>query len=281
MIANTQHLFSKLLSAMKINVICDLGSMNGQDALAFRAAAPRATIFAFEPSPENLRLMRADSALREQHIEVVPLAVTHSDGHAEFFVVRADYSTINDWRGMSSLHRRPHEAELLTAVPVETTRLDTFFADKRSPGIRVGLWVDVEGKSYEAIEGASGLVKNIQLLHVEVETSPYISADQKLYPEVHALLGSMGFAEVATDGPHTSLQFNALFVRRDLSRAMSVRRHLSTCQKAANDTGSETSTVLNILAGHVLPDNRAPARSTPFRPQVDALSEGAESPYVN
>jgi FkbM family methyltransferase len=220
MIANTQRLFSKLLSAMKINVVCDVGSMNGQDALAFRAAAPRATIFAFEPSPENLRLMRADSVLREQHIEVVPLAVTHSDGHAEFFVVRADYSTINDWRGMSSLHRRPHEAELLTAVRVETTRLDTFFADKCSPGIRVGLWVDVEGKAYEAIEGASGLVKNIQLLHVEVETSPYISADQKLYPEVHALLGSMGFAEVATDGPHTSLQFNALFVRRDLSRAM-------------------------------------------------------------
>jgi FkbM family methyltransferase len=220
MIANTQRLFSKLLSAMKINVICDVGSMNGQDALAFRVAAPSATIFAFEPNPENLRLMRADPALREQHIEVVPLAVTHSDGQAEFFVVRADYSTTNDWRGMSSLHRRPHQAELLTAVPVETTRLDTFLADKCSPGTRMGLWVDVEGKAYEAMEGASGLVKNIQLLHVEVDTSPYISADQKLYPEVHTLLRSMGFAEVATDGQHTSFQFNALFVRRDLSRAM-------------------------------------------------------------
>jgi len=220
MIANTQRLFSKLLNAMKTNVICDVGSMNGQDALAFRVAAPRATIFAFEPSPENLRLMRADSALREQQIEVVPLAVTHSDGHAEFFVVRADYATINDWRGMSSLHKRPHQAELLTAVPVETTRLDTFFSDKCLPDMRMGLWVDVEGKAYEAIEGASGLVKNIQLLHVEVETSPYIGADQKLYSEVDTLVRAMGFAEVATDGPHTSFQFNALYVRRDLSRTM-------------------------------------------------------------
>lgn len=220
MIANTQRLFLKLLSVMRIDVICDVGSMNGEDALAFRMASPRASIFAFEPNPENLRLMRADPALREQHIEVVSLAVAHSDGQAEFFVVRADYSTTNDWRGMSSLYRRPHEADLLTAVTVETTRLDTFFSDKRSPGMRVGVWVDVEGKSFEAIEGASGLVKDIHLLHVEVETSPYISADQKFYREVHALLRSMGFVEVATDRPHESFQFNALFVRRDLSRAM-------------------------------------------------------------
>jgi len=220
MIANTKRLFLKLLAVMKINVICDIGSMNGEDSLAFRVVAPSARIFAFEPNPENLRLMRADPVLRERRIEVVPLAVTHSDGQAEFFVVSADYSTINDWRGMSSLYRRSHEAELLTAVPVETTRLDTFFAGKCSPETRIGLWVDVEGKSYEAIEGASGLVKDIQLLHVEVETSPYISADQKFYREVHALLRSMGFTEVATDAPHTSFQFNALFVRRDLSRAM-------------------------------------------------------------
>lgn len=223
MIANTQRLFTRLLGAMHVNVICDVGSMNGQEAMAFRATAPHATIFAFEPSPENLRLMRADSALRERHIEVTPFAVTNSDGEAEFYVVKADYSTVNDWRGMSSLLRRPHEAELLTAVRVETTRLDTFFADKSSPDMRVGLWVDVEGNGYEAIEGASGLVENIQLIHIEVETSPYISADQKLYPEVHTLLRSMGFAEVATDGRHDSFQFNALFVRRDLSRAMRLK----------------------------------------------------------
>jgi FkbM family methyltransferase len=220
MIANTQRLFLKLLSVLRIDAICDVGSMNGEDALAFRHASPGATIFAFEPNPENLRLMGADPTLREQHIEVVPQAVTNFNGQAEFFVVRADYSAINDWRGMSSLYRRPHEAELLTTVPVETVRLDSFFAIQRRAGTRVGLWIDVEGKSYEAIEGASGLANNIQLLHVEVETSPYISADQKLYPDVQTLLRSMEFVEVATDGPPESFQFNALFVRRKLSRTM-------------------------------------------------------------
>jgi len=60
-----------------------------------------------------------------------------------------------------------------------------------------------------------------------------------------------------------------------------VKRHLSTSQKAARDSG--TSRVMEILAGHVLPDNRTPARPTPFRPQVDAMAEAVESrsTYVN
>ena len=53
------------------------------------------------------------------------------------------------------------------------------------------------------------------------------------------------------------------------------RRHFSTSRKAANDTGSGTSAVMSTLASHVLPDNRTPARPTPFRPQVDALAEAA------
>jgi hypothetical protein len=40
---------------------------------------------------------------------------------------------------------------------------------------------------------------------------------------------------------------------------------------------------MNILAGHVLPDNRTQALPAPFRPQVDALAESAalQLPYLN
>ena len=62
-----------------------------------------------------------------------------------------------------------------------------------------------------------------------------------------------------------------------------VRRHLSTSRKTANDLASDSSKVMNILAGHVLPDSRTVARSTPYRPQVDVLAETAalKSPYPN
>jgi hypothetical protein len=52
-------------------------------------------------------------------------------------------------------------------------------------------------------------------VHVEVETEPCIAPDQVLYPQVRALLQSMGLEELATDRIWHA-QFNALFVQRGL-----------------------------------------------------------------
>ena len=119
---------------------------------------------------------------------------------------------------MSSLYRRSDEwAPPGAVVRVKTTRLDTFLADKCPRHARLALWIDAEGKAYEVIEGVAAVVKQIQFLIVEVETEPCIGSDQKLYPQVKTLLQRLGFAELATDQPLSQQQFNALFVRRDLS----------------------------------------------------------------
>jgi FkbM family methyltransferase len=229
MILDTRHMFTTLLSKMQINAICDVGSMDGADALTFRAAAPQASIYALEPNPHNLRLMNADWVLQEHHIGVWPLAATNYDGVGDFFLVEADYSQSNFRCGMSSLHRRWDPRYPSTSVvQVKTTRLDTFLADKCPPETRVALWIDAEGTAYEVIEGAAGVIEHVYLLHVEVETTPCIGAEQKLYPEVKALLQRLGFAALATDHPQAGEQFNALFVRRDLPAGMSLalRLHL-------------------------------------------------------
>jgi len=218
MTVNTRRLFARLLRVMRIGAVCDVGSMNGADALKFRSALRRASVYAFEPNPENFRLMQADPALREQDIQLVPFAATDYDGEAEFFLVKADYSLPlpHYRRGMSSLYRRSDGSELSAVIPVRTTRLDTFFADKSRPDARWALWIDTEGKAYEVIEGASGLAGQVHLLHVEVETSPCIGSNQKLYPEVKALLQALGFVELVTNQAHSQTQFDALFVRREL-----------------------------------------------------------------
>jgi FkbM family methyltransferase len=225
MIVNTRRLFARLLTVLEINAVCDVGSMNGADALMCRDVLSRARIYAFEPNPENFCLMQDDRALRERAIELVPFAATNYDGEAEFFVVKADYSRPNAWRGMSSLYRRSDGSELTAVVPVKTARLDTFLADSNEPDMRLALWIDTEGKAYEVIEGATGVAQHVHLLHVEVETSPCIGTDQKLYPDVKALLDTIGFIELATDVADTKTQFNALFVRRDLRAGTRLRMH--------------------------------------------------------
>jgi hypothetical protein len=94
-------------------------------------------------------------------------------------------------------------------------RLDTLLA--KIPGSeRLGLWIDVEGHAFEVLEGLRAIAPRITLLHVELESQPCIAAGQKLYPEALALLRSWNFREIATDLPHSTPQFNALFVCGDL-----------------------------------------------------------------
>jgi FkbM family methyltransferase len=217
MIVNTRRLFTTLLSRLQINTVCDVGSMNGEDALAFRAAIPQSSIYALEPNPHNFGRMAADRRLRERNIRVEALAATNYDGQGDLFLVEADYSQADVRRGLGSLYRRPDQCfPPSSVVRVKTTRLDTYLADKRSPQERFALWIDTEGKAYEVIEGAAGVVDHLYLLHVEVESKPLIGSDQKLYPDVKALAQRLGFVELATDQPHECDQFNVLYVRRDL-----------------------------------------------------------------
>jgi len=229
MIVSTRRLFLKLLSTLDSGTICDVGSMDGADALSFRDAAPESTIYAFEPNPDNFRLMQANRSLQEANIQAVPIAVTNHNGEADFFTVEADYAERDARRGMSSLYRRSDGWSVTAAVlQVKTARLDTFLVDKCPPDARLALWIDTEGKAYEVLEGITGVAERVDLLHVEVETTPCIGSNQKLYPEVKALLHRLGFTELATDQALSQIQFNALFVRSSLpaSVQLTVRAQL-------------------------------------------------------
>ena len=224
MIVNTQRLFLNLLSTMRIDTVCDVGSMDGTDSLKFRDAVPESSIYAFEPNPENLRRMQADRMLQERSIQVVPLAATNYDGDAEFFLVEADYSRRESRRGLSSLYKRSDDwSTPVGVVRVKATRLDTFLADKCPPHSRLALWIDTEGKAYEVIEGLGAAARHVYLLHIEVETVPCIATDQKLYADVKALLQRLGFIELATDLARSDSQFNSLFVRRTLPARVQAR----------------------------------------------------------
>lgn len=223
MTVNTKRLFSRLLSRLEIGVVCDIGSMDGADALDFRRAAPDSSVYAFEPNPRNFAQMQANKALQRCGIQVLPLAMTNCDAEADFYLVDADYSQADYRRGMSSLYRRSENWTPVAVVPVETTRLDSYFADKHPDNPRFALWIDTEGKAFEVIEGMSGMAERVYLLHVEVETSPCIAADQKLYADVKRLLQQAGFAEFATDQARSQPQFNALYIRSNLPAAMQRR----------------------------------------------------------
>ena len=213
----TTHLFIALLRALEIDTVCDVGSMDGSDALAFRRVLPRARILAFEANPHNARRMADDPRLRAANIEVAPVAVTDFDGEADFFLVKADYASIGNRRGMSSLYRR-RDAQLHDAtVKACATRLDSWLGRTAAHRRRIALWIDVEGAACEAVGGAEALLGEVVLLHVEAEATPCIAPDQKLYDELERRLRAAGFEAVKLARPAHHEQFNVIFVRTDRS----------------------------------------------------------------
>ena len=233
-IVNTRRLFLRLLRPFEVDAVCDVGSMDGSDALQFRRMLPRAEIIALEPNPRNFELMSADSRLQRHRIRVLPLAASDRETSAQLFVVRADYSPSGNpaLRGMSSMHRRSDGSPLAEVAAVRTIRLDSLLATSGGAAARLALWIDTEGMAFETISGASGVLARTQMLHVEVETVPCIGAQQRLLPDVERTLIEHGFRLVATDQPQTSIQLDALFVRADLlhSRPARMRWHLESAR---------------------------------------------------
>lgn len=231
MIFDTRRLFCRLLRTFDIATVCDVGSMDGSDALRFRRALPAADIIALEPNPRNLLLMQADERLRRQRIRILPIAASDRASTADFFIVDADYSRAGPpaSRGMSSLHRRSNPSRLAEIVQVRTARLDELLVDASLGAKKIALWVDTEGMAFEALSGAAGVLARTLLIHVEVETAPCIGASQRLWPDVDRMLRNAGFVLLATDWPATSTQFNALFVRAESlsAKAAEIRWHLT------------------------------------------------------
>ena len=220
---DTAKLFERLLPHVAPEVICDVGSMNGADAMRCSRAVPGARVFAFEPNPYNLAPMLADAELRALGVEVIGRAVTEEETVSPFHVLRADYSTPNYQRGRSSMYPAVVAEEHLEVVEVPTVRLDSFLASRMYTHARLACWVDAEGMAYEVLAGASGVRANLALVHVEVERVPCMNPAQKLYPDVKRLLESWGLEEIATDGRSHFTQFNVVYVRPGLGRGLALR----------------------------------------------------------
>ena len=105
MLMNTKSLFLSLIRAYRCNLVIDVGSRDGIQALAFSDMLPEAEVVAFEANPFNFAAMTKCAAFREQRIAVLPLAITNTDGATVFHITDADYEasdTADNNRGTSS-----------------------------------------------------------------------------------------------------------------------------------------------------------------------------------
>lgn len=121
------------------NVIVDLGANVGVSTLYFRLRYPEATLYCFEPDPDNLRRLRAQSAVLGD-TRVQNVALWSANGSLSFYVDphRGSLSAV------SVVHDRQQE------IRVRARTLETVLEEEGISDVDV-LKFDIEGAEEEAL----------------------------------------------------------------------------------------------------------------------------------
>lgn len=240
MLPNTRVLFTAILQRAGADLICDIGSRDGEDALRLRSIFPSARMVAFEANHYNFDRMMSDLRLRNAKIELFPCAISDSDGEAHFHISDVDYNDENANRGTSSLLAGGNvEVKETTVVP--TRRLDRFVLEKYPEAKVIGLWIDVEGAEFGVLSGIAGIKDRVAAIHVETAFTPFREG-QRTTKDVTELLGTLGFEPAAVGFEQKHGWGDAVYIRTATREALGWRFRLFRWKSKASSA---------LGAGHI------------------------------
>ena len=145
------------------SVVYDIGAHEGlHTALLSRLVGDRGSVYAFEPNPEKLRLLRL--TLRSiPNVHLQPFALSDREGQGELYVPADNDSTAN-------LEHKGHRVG--RTFPVELKRLDDLNLPR--PDF---IKVDVEGHELKVFQGARGILDHEHAPYVLFEINPTMSTE--------------------------------------------------------------------------------------------------------
>jgi FkbM family methyltransferase len=184
-------------------VVLDIGAHNGSHALQFsRCVGPAGRVYAFEPNPDNLPLLRATLAMNriQDRVVLCPVALAEHSGHRRFFGYEADRDGCRRFPGRSGMlfsmipgggFQRP------SAALVPTLSLDQW--SRARPGLKADLVkVDTEGAEWGILRGAAEFLRTLPEVLLFIELHEAELERQGTSPHaLRALLAEAGFTVFA------------------------------------------------------------------------------------
>jgi FkbM family methyltransferase len=144
-------------------VIYDAGTRDGDDASYLAETLQSKTVICFDANPLAVNLTRD----KYPGFTVIETALSDYDGEGVFTQI---VSEREDYAGSSSLTnvRKWPDAEL-NQIPVKVSRMDTLIETLDLPIADI-IKVDLEGYSYEFLQGLGKYLPMVKVLHLETET---------------------------------------------------------------------------------------------------------------
>ena len=180
-----------------IEVVFDIGSRDGVQAIEFSRQFPEAHIVAIECNPNTLDRCRRNIATSSR-ITLIDKAVNSYSGRCVFYPIDP-LKTTTTWKdgnpGASSLFvangEYPVETYVQDKVEVDCVRLDDLCKQHHIHAIDI-IWMDLQGAELLALQSAGDLLDKVRYIYTEVSHRP-IYEGQCLFDDVEAFLNARGF----------------------------------------------------------------------------------------
>ncbi|HAI98928.1 TPA: hypothetical protein DCL30_05375 [Candidatus Peribacteria bacterium] len=186
----------------RIRTIFDVGAMDGKDSMALKRLFPHAEVYAIDGLKENFDTYLA----KRRNIHGFHAVIADHDGQTSFYK--------KNTQGLHGIYeRRELPTEEKRSVPC--VRLDTFVRSNRLPAPDL-MKIDVEGATFDVLNGCGSLLDAVQVLQIETETIEYFQG-QKLQEEVYRFLRehdfSLAFEMACCEG-----QSDSIWIRNSAKR---------------------------------------------------------------
>ncbi len=144
--------------------IIDVGTRDGDDAEFFRQQLGGKNIYAIDANPIAVEA----TTNRYPDFEVFQTAISNYNGTTSFVQIVSDKI---DEAGSSSIENYSFfEGATYNTIEVNVMRMDNFIDEFVNQDIIDVVKVDIEGYTYEFLEGLGTYINRIKMLHLETET---------------------------------------------------------------------------------------------------------------
>ena len=182
--------------------ILDVGANIGTYSAFFsRLCGPEGRVFAFEPVPDTLRILKETLALnRCENVVPVEMALCDKVGIAQMYLFEPQYS---GWNTMKTYKMTTPDGKRVVptkSIEVPTDSLDHFCATEQIGRIDL-LKVDVEGLEHLVLAGAHQLLceRRIEFVCFEINQEALEGAGGVKSRDVFGVLESHGYASFRFD----------------------------------------------------------------------------------
>lgn len=212
--------FFSVIERLTVTSLLEIGAFQAEVSRQFIGEGPARHALAVEANPYNFDQFK--DSLTNAGVIYHHAAILDREGPCELQLHVTDIDIKNGYiRGNNSILKSDARPET-RAVSVPGTTLDAlvtnYVATHSIPDPAVqhpALWIDVEGALDLVINGGRQTIANSLVIFAEVETEQLWNK-QATFPEITALLGTLGFFPWLRDCEYEPEQFNVMFVNHRL-----------------------------------------------------------------